>query len=151
MFCLPALLCAEFLQRETKMSIFSDFLIQMSLKYTQLPSHIGKMFRFLEIYRFAVNPLTINQNVISMSFLLLKSYCKNSWGFTQTPPPPGRARVKAEPYFLQQATAPSCFKELKLIEKIANTPGTSIRKHFWYDLQSLHTHYMALEINRTIG
>ena len=76
----PALLCAELGQIETKMSIFSNFFNSNVPKIDpSLLPHIGTMFNFVEIYRFVVNPLMISQNFISISYFIKKLLQKSLW------------------------------------------------------------------------
>ena len=75
------------------MSIFSDFFNSNVPKIDPLSlPHIGTMFKFVEIYRFVVNPLTISQNFVSISFFVKKLMQNSLWGGHSTPF--GRARVK---------------------------------------------------------
>ena len=69
------------------MLIFSDFVNSDVPEIDPSPSllHIGTMFNFLEIYRFVINPLTISQNFISISFFVQKLLQTILWGFTQPP------------------------------------------------------------------
>ena len=56
------------------MSIFSNF---FNSKVPKIGPHIGTMFDFVEICRFIVNPSTISQNFISISFFIKKLLQKN--------------------------------------------------------------------------
>ena len=81
----------DWTQRETKMSIFSNFVSSDVPKPRPLSlPHIATMFNFVESYRFVINPLTINQNFISISFFV-KLLQKTFGGIHSTPL--GRARV----------------------------------------------------------
>ena len=63
MFCLPALLCVELSQRETKMSIFKGFFNSDFPKIDPPPSlllHLETIFSFVEIYGFIINPMAID-------------------------------------------------------------------------------------------
>ena len=55
---------------------------------------MGKMFNFVEIYRFVVNPLTISQKFISISCFIKKLLQKRFGGVTQ--PLLAWARVKQD-------------------------------------------------------
>ena len=68
------------------MSIFSIFVNSNVPKIDPLPPlHVGTMFSFVGIYRFLINPLTISQNFILISFFVKKSRLKNLWGVHSTP------------------------------------------------------------------
>ena len=67
------------------MSIFSDFSIPVSLNKPLSLPYIGTMFNFVEIYRFVINPLTISQNLISISFLAEKLLQKTFEGSLKPP------------------------------------------------------------------